>query len=318
MPTPVQNPSAHAIAPSHGADVRAGLRVAAAGLAVNVFFASAKLAAGILGHSNALIADAVESLADVLGSLIVVGGLRFAAKPPDDNHPYGHGKGEAVAGLVVAAMLVAAGVGVGVQAVHALRLPAVAPAAWTLVVLVVVIALKEAMFRVARARAVKNASSALLADAWHHRTDAFTSVAALAGIALAVYAGPRFHHADAYAALLAAGVIVLNGLLLMRAPVGELTDAAPDDLIEEVRRVAAAVEGVRLVEKVLARKSGARYLVDMHLHVDGSLSVREAHALGGRAKAVVRRALPSVADVLIHVEPVATDAARLSTPGNTP
>lgn len=298
-----QNPPASAVAPTHGADVRAGLRVAAAGLAVNVAFAGAKLVAGIVGHSNALIADAVESLADVLGSLIVVGGLRFAAKPPDENHPYGHGKGEALAGLVVATMLVAAGLGVCVQAVHALRSPAVTPAAWTLVVLAVVIGVKETMFQVARSRALRNASSALLVDAWHHRTDAITSVTALVGIALAQHGGAAFVHADAWAALAAAGVIVVNGAILMRGPVGELTDAAPDALVSDVRRVAAAVEGVRLVEKVLARKSGSRYLVDMHLHVDGGLSVREAHAIGGRAKSAVRAALPQVADVLMHVEP---------------
>ncbi len=304
-PNPVQSPSARTGPTHHGPSVRAGLRVAAAGLAMNVAFAGAKLVAGVVGHSNALIADAVESLADVLGSLIVVGGLRFAAKPPDHNHPYGHGKGEALAGLVVAAMLAVAGVGVGVQAVHAIRSPAVQPAAWTLVVLVLVIGVKEAMFQVARSRALKNASSALLADAWHHRTDAITSVAALVGIALSLYAGTAFAHADAWAALVAAGVIVVNGGLLMRAPLGELTDAAPDALIEEVRRVAAGVEGVRLVEKVLARKSGSSYLVDMHLHVDGGLSVREAHALGGRAKAAVRNAVPRVADVLMHIEPAA-------------
>lgn len=309
-PDPVQNPSTRSShgpgAPAgggRGGDARASLRIAAAGLSVNIAFAAAKLIAGIVGHSNALIADAVESLADVLGSVIVVGGIRFAARPPDENHPYGHGKGEALAGLVVAVLLVAAGAAVAVQSIHALLAPAVTPAAWTLLVLVVVIGVKETMFQVARRRALKSASSALLVDAWHHRADAITSVAALVGIALALYAGPAFDHADAWAALAAAGVIIVNGLLLLREPVHELTDAAPDTLIDDVRRAASGVPGVRLVEKVLARKSGSRYLVDMHLHVDGSLSVREAHAIGGRAKAAIRASLPSVADVLVHVEP---------------
>lgn len=274
-----------------------------AGLAVNVFLAMAKLLAGVVGHSYALIADAVESLTDILGSLIVVGGLRYAVRPADHNHPYGHGKAEALAALAVAAILFVAGIGIGVQAVREAMVAHPAPAAFTLWVLLGVIVIKETIFQVARAQAQKSGSSAVLADAWHHRSDAITSLAALIGIALALWGGPRWIVADEVAAVVAAVVILVNAVLIAQGPLHELLDAAPDQLIAKVRAVAEGVEGVEGVEKVLARKSGPWYLVDMHLHVDAEMPVRAAHALGGLVKARIREKVPSVRDVLMHIEP---------------
>lgn len=277
-------------------------KIAATGLAVNAVLAVGKLAAGILGHSTALVADAVESLADVVGSGVVWFGLRYAAKPADEDHPYGHGKAESLAALGVSVLLfIGAGL-VAFEAVHQMMQPHEPPRPFTLAVLVAVIAIKETMFQVARHSARKHGSTAALADAWHHRADALTSVCALVGIALALY-NPDWVAADKIAALVAAAIICISAANLARKPLAELTDAAPPELLAQVKEVAQAVPGVMDVEKVLGRKNGTQYLMDMHLHVPGDLSVREAHDLSGRVKGAIRAALPEVRDVLIHIEP---------------
>lgn len=291
------------------ANVQGG-RVAAAGLAVNITLALIKLVGGVVGNSYALIADAAESLTDILGSLIVVGGLRIAAIPPDENHPYGHGKAEALAAVAVSALLLAAAVGIAIAAVRELLTPHAPPAAWTLLVLLGVVATKETLFQIARASAKRSGSSAVLADAWHHRSDAITSVAAGLGIAAAYFGGPAWVWADEAAAILAAGLIMWNACMMMRGPLQELLDAAPTGMVDEVRRVAEGVEGVIAVEKVMARKSGQMYHVDMHLHVSGDLSLHAAHAAGGRVKAAIKAAMPSVRDVMMHVEPAQPAESR--------
>jgi cation diffusion facilitator family transporter len=263
-----------------------------------------KLTAGIVGHSYALVADAVESFADVFGSVVVWGGLRIAAKPADREHPYGHGKAEPLAALFVAMLILAAGAGIAVQAVRELLSPHHAPAPFTLVVLLGVVVVKEVLHRVMKRAGGEIGSTAVLADSWHHRSDAITSAAAAVGIAIALFGGPGYEVADDWAALFASGVIVYNATRLMRAPLGELMDEQPPDLIRRVREVAAGVEGVAGVEKVFARKSGLSYWVDMHLEVDPEVSVRRAHAIAHVVKDAVRQRVPQVADVLIHVEPV--------------
>ncbi|MGH7132425.1 MAG: cation diffusion facilitator family transporter [Phycisphaerales bacterium] len=288
----------------------ANLRVTLIGVTVNIFLAAGKLIAGVVGHSQALVADAVESFADILGSLVIWQGLRVAARPPDEDHPYGHGKAEAVAALAVGLMLVFAGVGIVVQAARHIAEPDRLPEPFTLWVLVGVIIIKELLFQLARARAKASGSSALLADAWHHRSDAVTSIAALIGIALSLYAGPAFRHADPIAAIVAAGVIVFNALRIMRPPLSELLDAHQPELQAQVREIARSVPGVVDVEKVLARKSGGMFHVDMHLHVAPDMPVRDAHALGGKVKAIIREKVPSVRNVLMHVEPSGEQATR--------
>jgi cation diffusion facilitator family transporter len=280
-----------------------GQRLIAVGLAVNVALATVKILAGIAGHSAALIADAAESMVDIAGSVVIWGGLRIASMPADEDHPYGHGKAEALAGLVVAMMVLAAGIAAGVNGVLALVHPGPTPRAYTLMVLVVVVAAKEVMFHVTRRAARKLDSGAVLVDAWHHRSDAITSLAAFAGISLAVWGGGRLYWADPVAALVASAIIVVNAVLLFGTPLHELMDAVPTEVVDTTREVAAAVPGVVHVEKVSGRKSGRRYWVDMHVWVDPQMTVSDAHALSHRVKDAVCAGVAGVADVLVHIEP---------------
>jgi cation diffusion facilitator family transporter len=283
-----------------------GARLALLGAVLNVSLALGKLLAGILGHSYALIADAVESMSDVLGSVVIWSGLRIASRPPDKEHPYGHGKAEALAAAIVGLMVLGAGLGVSAKAVDAIVSPLNLPERWTLVVLGVVIVTKEVLFRVVRRVADQSGSTAVQADAVHHRTDAITSLAAAIGISLAIFAGmPR---ADGVAALVGGGVIVLNGVLLMRGPVHELMDREPSEVVSHAERVARGIAGVERVEYTGARKSGTRYWVDMHVWVDPAMSVRESHTLSHRVKDDIMREMPRVVDVLVHIEPAERSA----------
>ncbi len=278
------------------------------GLLASLGLAGIKLVAGVVGNSSALVADAVESLADTVGSIVVWQSLRMADRPPDEKHPYGYGKAEALAELGVGALLIGAAVVIVVRAFEAMMTPHAAPAVWTLGVLVVVIAVKEGLFRFILQGALAEESDAARADAWHHRSDAVTSAAALVGITIAIWGpdwfnSPRLVLADEAAAMLASGIILFTAVRLMQPAMGELLDAAAPQLAEAVRASASAVCGVRLVEKVHARKSGRGYHIDMHLHVDPELSVRAAHALSGKVKAHIMSVHPQVRQVLIHIEP---------------
>lgn len=278
------------------------------GMGASIALSLTKFLAGGLGHSSALIADGVESLADTIGSVVVWRGLKIADRPPDTSHPYGYGKAEALAALCVGALLLAAAVFIIVEAFNKFLTPHEPPAAWTLVILVVVIIIKESLFRLTIRGAREAHSGAAHADAWHHRADSITSAAAFIGVAIAVI-GPRWLNspklvfADEVAAMVASGVIVITGFGLSLPALRELLDAASPDLAEAVRATAGKINGVRLVEKVEARKSGRGYLVDMHLHVDPAMSVHDAHSLAGLVKAVIRQTHPDVQRVLIHVEP---------------
>lgn len=278
------------------------------GLAASLLLASGKFTAGVLGHSSALIADAVESLADTVGSIVVWQGLRVADRQPDAGHPYGYGKAEAIAALSVGALLLAAAVVIVLKAFQEILTPHQAPASWTLFVLLGVIAVKEGLFRFVLRGAEMYESSAAYADAWHHRSDAVTSTAAVIGVSIAVwgaelFGSPRLVLADEAAALIASGIILFTALRLMRPSLRELLDAAAPDLAERVRATAAQVDGVALVEKVHARKSGRGYHIDMHLQVAPNMGVREAHSLSGKVKACLREKHPNVQHVLIHIEP---------------
>ena len=244
-----------------------GVRASIVGLVVNVALAITKLLAGLLGHSYALVADAVESLADVFGSIVVWSGLRISARPADHDHPYGHGKAEALAALFVALMLFAAAIGIAIQSIREIIRPQHGPAAYTLWVLLGVVAIKEGMFRFVRRAARAESSDVVLADAWHHRSDAITSAAAAVGISIALIGGEGYEPADDWAALFASAVIVVNAARLTSAPLHELMDAEPTEIVSRVRLIASDVPGVAGVEKVFARKSGTRHWVDMHVEV---------------------------------------------------
>jgi len=277
--------------------------MSAIGLLLNAGLALVKLLAGLLGNSNALVADAVESLADIFGSLVVWSGLRISARPADANHPYGHGKAEPLAALLVAMMLVGAGLGIAVQSIREISTPHPSPKAYTLGVLVGVVLVKELLFRYARRAARESASTALLADAWHHRSDALTSLAAAVGITIALLGGPGYAVADDWAALFAAGLILFNAYRLMRPPLHELMDAEPTEVVGQARAIAERVAGVDATEKIFARKHGTGFWIDMHVEVDPEMTVERAHAVAHDVKDAVCGAMPRVANVLVHIEP---------------
>jgi cation diffusion facilitator family transporter len=282
------------------------LRATFLGLAVNSLLTTAKFAAGIFGHSHALVADAVESLADIFSSLVVWRGLVVAAEPADEDHPYGHGKAEPIAAAVVATMLLVAAAWIMGTALGEIRHPHLAPAPYTLVVLVAVVAIKETLFRFVLRESVSAESSAVRADAWHHRSDAITSLAAFIGISVALIGGKGFEGADDLAAAAAALVIAWNGWRLLRPALNELMDTSPSrELVERIREISEAVPGVARVEKCFLRKMGHQYYVDMHVEVDPQMTVQRSHEIAHDVKERIRAQLPRVRDVLVHIEPAA-------------
>lgn len=292
-----------------------GQRTALLGLGINVLLALGKLVAGLVGHSYALVADAIESLGDLVGSVVIWGGLRFGARPADENHPYGHGKAEALAGLFVAVLIFIAGIGIGVKSVDEIITPHHTPAPWTLIVLVVVMVTKTTLSRYSARIAREEGSGAVEVDAGHHMSDAITSGAAFIGISIAVF-GQRYLHlgdkwaaADDWAALFAAFIIMYNAWRLARIPLRELMDEVPTDVLDKARSIAAGIDGVCGIEKTRARTSGGRHYLEMHIEVDPTMNVADAHVITGKIKAAIKTALASVADVHIHVEPYA-GAAR--------
>jgi len=287
-----------------GTRLKRSLRATFIGLTVNTLLAAAKLVAGIVGHSHALGADAVESLADVFSSLIVWRGLVGAAEPADEDHPYGHGKAEPMAAAMVAGMLLVAAGWILITAVGEIRAPHQAPEPFTLFVLVGVIVVKEGLFRFVLKEGASVDSSAVKTDAWHHRSDAITSAAAFIGISIALLGGSGYEAADDVAAAVAALIIAWNGWRLLRQAQHELMDRSPSqELIRQIRQLAAAVPQVELVEKCFVRKMGYHHYVDMHVHVDPDMTVARSHQIAHEVKNVICGKIASVRDVLVHIEP---------------
>jgi cation diffusion facilitator family transporter len=283
---------------------RRGKRSSAIGLLTNLVLAIGKLTAGILGHSQALIADATESLGAVFGSVAVWQGLEIASRPPDQDHPYGHGKAEPIAAASVAILLLAAAVTIAVESVHQIAAPQRGPAPFTLVVLLGVILIKEGLFRFVMRVGSGIGSHAVHTDAWHHRSDALTSAAAAIGIAVALIGGPGYEAADDWAALFASMIVVTTGIRLLRPAVGELMDRNPGaDLVGEVTAVAEARPGVHRVEKLLMRKMGLYYVADMHLEVRPDMTIWEGHEIAHEVKEAIQGRLPRIVEITIHVEP---------------
>jgi len=286
------------------ASVETGLRLSKLALFINALLAVVKIAAGVLGNSYVLIADGIESTADIFSSAVVWGGLRWAVMPADENHPYGHGKAEPVASILVSLLLLGAAMVIAVQSVHEIMTPHRAPAWFTLPLLLAVIITKEALFRFAFRAGHSLESTALKSDAWHHRSDALTSAAAFVGIAIALAGGPGYESADDWAALVACGVIVWNSLRLLRAALDEIMDAAVSPaIVDEVRRLAANVEGVLEIEKCRIRKIGLHLALDIHVVVDGNLSVRRGHEIAHLVKNRLLESQHRINDVIVHVEP---------------
>lgn len=271
---------------------------------VNLILAIIKLIAGVVGHAYALVADAVESTADILSSLVVYGGLRIAAQPADEDHPYGHGRAEALAGAFVALMLIAAAIGIGIEAVREIRTPHHVPKAWTLGVLVGVIAIKQVLATKVFQIGSEIGSTAVMNDAQHHRSDVVTSTAAFIGISIAVIGGPGWEQADDWAALVASLVIAYNGAKMLRPAVNDLMDHLPDEsVVKAIANAATSVPDVRAIEKLKVRKVGLQYTVDLHVQTDALMSLHDAHIVSGKVKGAIRAAMPAVDGVLIHMEP---------------
>lgn len=283
---------------------REGMRTTVIGILFNLLLATIKGTAGVLGHSYALIADAIESALDVTSSVVVWMGLRVSIRPPDDNHPYGHGKAEPLAGLAVSLALFGAAAGIAIESVREIRLPHHAPAPFTLGVLVAVILVKETLFRHVFTVGDITGSTAVKADAWHHRSDALTSAAAFIGISIALIGGPGYESADDWAALFASFVIAMNAYSLLWPALEELTDARPDPALEhQVRAVAERIPEVIGTHKCHVRKMGFDYYVDLDVIVDGTMTVSHGHDIAHRVQDAVRDANPLFSKVLIHVEP---------------
>jgi len=273
-------------------------------MASHAVLAVIKFLAGHFGHSYALIADAIESTTDLLSSFLVYLGFKYTSRPADKNHPYGHGKAEPlITFIVVGFLIVSAGI-IAYRSIHFIRTPHEGPHPFTLIVLGVIILWKEISFRFVNRKSKETKSTALRADAWHHRSDALTSIAAFIGIAIAIIMGKGWESADDWAALLAAVIILYNSYQIFRPALSEIMDEhLYDDLIANIRKTSLEVEGVLGTEKCQVRKMGMRFYIDLHIEVDGTLSVKEGHDISHSLKARLRHDFPEVADILIHVEP---------------
>src|SRR5882724_961384 len=262
-----------------------GARVALFGMIVNLIFAMAKILGGFFGHAYVLIADGIESALDVGGSFVIWGGLKVASRPPDATHPYGHGKAEPIAAVIVAIGVLAAAVGLAIQSVREIFLPHHGPAPYTLGILIVVIVVKEFLFRYVN----------------RIGRDVVTSAAAFIGISVALIGGKRWQSADDWAALFACAVIAANGVRLLRPAFYEIMDTAPrGEIVDLVRKAAASVPGVIEIDKSFVRKMGVSFYVDLHVKVDGKISVREGHHIAHEVKRAIQQTDPRIADVLVH------------------
>jgi cation diffusion facilitator family transporter len=292
-----------------------GARAAQAGLLTNAVLAVVKFLAGVLGNSYALVADAVESLADIFSSLIVWGGLRISARSADEQYPFGYGKAEALAAAVVGLLLLGAATGIAIEAVREILTPHHVPAPFTLVVLLAAAAVKEILFRRVSAVGEEVESTAVQGDAWHHRSDALTSAAAAVGITVALIGGPGWAEADDWAALVASLVILFNGFRILRPAVGDLMDRSPGSgVVERIDQAAGSVPGVLATEKLKVRRAGMGLFVDIHVQADPGMSLHEAHILSGKVKGAIQRAVPAVLGVLVHMEPFEDPVAAEASP----
>ena len=286
--------------------VAKGLRSTLIGIITNALLAGIKGTAGVLGNSYALIADAIESTTDIASSFIVWVGLKVSGLPPDADHPYGHGKAEPIAATVVSMTLLGAAIWIAVQSVGEILTPHTSPAPFTLLVLLLVVATKETLFRFVFRVGTEISSTAVKSDAWHHRSDAITSAAAFVGISVSLIGGPGFEGADDWAALFASAIIAVNAYRILRPALDEVMDAAPSSAImDAIRTVAPRVNGVEAVEKCRVRKMGFSHYVDLHIEVRSDLTVQQGHAIAHAVRAAVRAEIPQVSDVLVHVEPAA-------------
>lgn len=270
----------------------------------NALLAIAKFVTGIFGNSYALIADAIESTTDVFSSFLVLLGLKYSSRPPDENHPYGHGKAEPLITFAVVGFLVVSATVIAYESIQHIQTPHKVPEPYTLIVLGAIVIIKEYFYRKVSKKGDETKSTSLKADAWHHRSDAITSLMAFIGISIALFMGKGYETADDWAALFASGFIIYNAYLILRPALGEVMDEHMyDDMIGEIREVSINVPGVLDTEKCNVRKTGMIYHVDLHIIVNAEISVKEGHDIAHNVKNELLAHFPEIFDVLIHVEP---------------
>ena len=260
--------------------------------------------AGFFGNSYALIADAIESTADIFSSFLVLFGLKYASRPPDKNHPYGHGRAEPLITFLVVGFLITSATIIAYESIKNIGTPHELPKIWTLFVLIPLIIWKEISFQLVIRKAKETNSSSLKADAWHHRSDAITSIAALIGISIALYFGNGYETADDWAALFASGFILYNSYKIFRPALGEIMDEhLYDDLVAEIRKVSLTCAGVVATEKCFVRKAGMKYHVELHAIVQADITVKNGHEIAHKLKDTLLNDIPQLGHVLIHIEP---------------
>ncbi|MDT0686158.1 cation diffusion facilitator family transporter [Autumnicola psychrophila] len=270
----------------------------------NVLLALVKGITGIFGNSYALIADAIESTTDVFSSVLVLFGIRYSTKPADENHPYGHGKAEPLITFAVVGFLLVSATIIAYESIINIQTPHKIPERYTLIVLGIIVIIKELFYRFVSKKSDATNSTSLKADAWHHRSDAITSLMAFVGISIAVYMGKGYETADDWAALLASGFIVYNAFLIFRPALSEIMDEhLYDDFIDDIKTISDSVDGVIAIEKCFVRKAGLFFHIDLHLIVKGDITVTKGHAIAHNLKNELQEKFPEISDVLIHVEP---------------
>lgn len=270
----------------------------------NTLLAIIKAASGYFGNSYALIADAIESTTDIFSSFLVLFGIKYANRPADKNHPYGHGRAEPLITFLVVGFLTITATVIAYESIINIQTPHQLPEPFTLIVLAAIIIWKEISYRLVLKKSKETNSSSLKADAWHHRSDAITSVAAFIGISIALFLGDGYEAADDWAALFASGFILYNSYLIFRPALGEIMDEhLYDDLVQNIRITSLTVEGIIGTEKCYIRKAGMIYHVDLHATVDGNISVKAGHDLSHKLKDALHDNIPGLGNILIHIEP---------------
>ncbi len=296
---------------SNQSKVKKSLQTTLLGIVISFLLAAVKIFSGIIGNSYALIADGIESLTDIFTSSIVLTGIYFASKPADEDHPYGHGKAEPFAGVAVAFGIFIAAMIIVVQSIYEIITPHHAPAPFTLIVLVLVIIIKESLFRFVIKVGTTVNSVAVKNDAWHHRSDAITSAAAFIGISIALIGGTGFESADDFAALFASVIIIINAYRIFKPALYELLDTAPPiQVIQKVKNAAVKVENVMGIDKCFVRKMGFDYFVDIHVLVDANLPVHKGHEIAHIVKDELMKEFSNISDVLVHIEPYFTNTIQ--------
>ena len=270
----------------------------------NILLALIKGLAGFFGNSYALIADAIESTTDIFSSILVLLGFKYAEKPADENHPYGHGKIEPIITFLIVAFLVISATVIAYESIENIQTPHKVPKAWTLIVLGLIIVWKEISYRIVIKKSNETQSSSLKADAWHHRSDAVTSIMAFIGISIALIFGKGYETADDWAALIASGFILYNSYLILRPALGEIMDEQRyDELLKEIRQKSLEVSGITGTEKCFIRKAGMKFHIDLHAMVDGTISVTKGHDIAHLLKDHLHNEIPNLGHILIHIEP---------------